>query len=449
VKKVRYVCQECGSVSPRWMGKCPDCDKWDSLVEEMPLAKTNKQVVSTAVKPLSLSEIAANEDERFLTNIPELDRVLGGGIVPGSLVLVGGDPGIGKSTLVLQACGKVATSYGKVLYISAEESVSQIKLRATRLKIESETLLISAENNVEVVIELIQEVAPSLVVVDSIQTVFLPDFPSAPGSVGQVRECSAKLMHLAKQLNTPIILTGHVTKEGSIAGPRVLEHLVDTVLYFESYKHHQFRILRSVKNRFGSTNEIGVFSMTEVGLEEVYNPSQLFLSERPLGSSGTAVVCSLEGTRPILLEIQALVSSTPYGNPRRLCTGIELNRALLMIAVLDKKVGLNLATEDVYLNIAGGIRSSEPSLDLGICIAIASAFKNKVVDPNTLIFGEVGLTGEIRGIVDAQKRIIEGEKLGFERCILPKRNLNNINPGKIELIGVNRVEEALNIIFGG
>lgn len=447
MKKSNYVCQECGSVSPRWLGKCPDCDKWDSFVEEMAIVKTKRQVAPLAVKPLPLADIAANEDERLLTNIPELDRVLGGGIVPGSLVLVGGDPGIGKSTLLLQASSKVAANYDKVLYISAEESISQIKLRATRLKIQSDTLLISSENDVEVVIELIKEVAPSLVVVDSIQTVFLPDLSSAPGSVGQVRECSAKLMNLAKQFNIPIVLTGHVTKEGSIAGPRVLEHLVDTVLYFETYKYHQFRILRATKNRFGSTNEIGVFSMTEFGLEEVYNPSQLFLSERPLNTSGTAVVCSLEGTRPLLLEIQALVSSTPYGNPRRLSTGIELNRALLMIAVLDKKVGLNLATEDVYLNIAGGIRSSEPSLDLGICIAIASAFKNKVVDPHTLVFGEVGLTGEIRGIVDAQKRIIEGEKLGFKRCILPERNIHNTYPGKMELIGVNRVEEALDVIF--
>ena len=447
MKKTIYICQECGGVSPKWMGKCPDCNKWDTFVEEIPMTKAKKQAVAAAVKPVSLFDISSDEDKRVATNIPEFDRVLGGGIVPGSLVLVGGDPGIGKSTLLLQASSKIAENYGPVLYVSAEESINQIKLRANRLKIKCDNLLISSENNIDIIAEQVREIGPKLVIIDSIQTVFLPDFPGAPGSVGQVRECSAKLMHVAKQLDIPIILTGHVTKEGSIAGPRVLEHLVDTVLYFESYKHQQFRILRSVKNRFGSTNEIGVFNMTESGLEEVYNPSQLFLSERPIGTSGTIVVCSLEGTRPLLLEIQALVSSTTFGNPRRLSTGIELNRVLLMIAVLDKKVGLNLASEDIYLNIAGGVRSSEPSLDLGICIAIASAFKNKVIDPHTLVFGEVGLTGEIRGVVDVQKRISEGEKLGFKRCILPKRNFHNLKPGKIELIGVSKVDEALEAVL--
>lgn len=447
MKKTTYICQECGSISPRWMGKCPDCDKWDTFVEEVTITKAKKQASAAAPKPVPLYHISANEDERLSTSIPELDRVLGGGIVPGSLVLVGGDPGIGKSTLLLQASSKVAKNYGQVLYVSAEESMQQIKLRADRLKVQCDSLLISSENNVDVIVEMVREHVPKLVIIDSIQTVFLSDLPSAPGSVGQVRECAAKLMHTAKQLAVPIILTGHVTKEGSIAGPRVLEHLVDTVLYFENHKYQQFRILRSVKNRFGSTNEIGVFSMTETGLEEVYNPSQLFLSERPLGTSGTVVVCSVEGTRPLLLEIQALVSSTSFGNPRRLTTGIELNRALLMIAVLDKKIGLNLASEDIYLNIAGGVRSSEPSLDLGICIAIASAFKNRIIDPHTLVFGEVGLTGEIRGVVDTQKRISEGEKLGFKRCILPKRNLHNLKSMKIELIGVSKVEEALEVVL--
>ncbi len=443
-KRINYVCQQCGHIAPRWMGKCPDCNNWDTFVEEIIEKSVKKQVALTKNKPKTLNSIEAQEESRLISNIGEIDRVLGGGIVPGSLLLVGGDPGIGKSTLLLQISNNICKQYGTVLYVSGEESMLQIKLRASRLKVDCDELLILSENNLEAIVESIKEVKPSFVVIDSIQTMYLSELPSAPGSVGQVRECSAKLMELAKLLNVPIILTGHVTKEGAIAGPKVLEHLVDTVLYFENYKNQQFRILRSVKNRFGSTNEIGVFNMTENGLEEVHNPSELFLSERPLGVSGTVVVCSLEGSRPLLLEIQALVSSTPYGNPRRLCTGIDLNRALLMIAVLDKKIGINLGSEDIYLNIAGGIRSMEPSLDLGMCVAITSAFKNKIVDPATIILGEVGLTGEVRGIVDVQKRVVEAEKLGFKRCILPERNIESLKDiNNMELIGVGNVREAL------
>lgn len=451
-KKVNFVCQQCGYVSPRWIGKCPDCDSWGSFVEEVvkEAGIKNSGGLSVSSKPVGLCEIVVNQETRMLTCVSEVDRVLGGGIVPGSLVLVGGDPGIGKSTLLLQIGHNVAQKYGRVLYISGEESLAQIKLRAARLKIDAPDLFVLTETNLETVSSHIKEINPLLVFIDSIQTMYTADFPSAPGSVGQVRECAVSLMALAKQLNIPVFLAGHVTKDGSIAGPRVLEHLVDTVLYFESYKHQQYRILRSVKNRFGSTNEIGVFAMTGNGLEEVFNPSQLFLSERPLGVSGTSVVCSLEGTRPLLLEIQALVSSTPFGNPRRLCTGVDLNRALLMIAVLDKKVGLHLSGEDIYLNIAGGIKSSEPSLDLGICLALASAFKNKAIDPHTLIIGEVGLTGEVRGVADCQKRITEGEKLGFKRCILPRRSLDslsNVKEVKIELVGIKKVEEAIHCLL--
>lgn len=445
--KINYVCQQCGYISPKWMGKCPDCDNWNSFAEEYISQSKHfiKSIKSSEKKPIIINNIQMHNETRLLTSILEVDRVLGGGIVPGSLILVGGDPGIGKSTLLLQMCNNLSKKHGSILYVSGEESMNQIKLRADRLKVDSDNIFLLTENNLDLIMLNIKELMPSFVVIDSIQTMYTSDFPSAPGSVGQVRECSVRLMELAKKLNIPISLTGHVTKEGAIAGPKVLEHLVDTVLYFESYKHQQFRILRSVKNRFGSTNEIGVFNMTESGLEEVYNPSELFLSERPLGVSGTVVVCSLEGTRPLLLEIQALVSSTTYGNPRRLCTGVDLNRALLMIAVLDKKIGIHLGTEDVYLNIAGGIRSAEPSLDLGICVAIASAYRNKIVAPQTLFIGEVGLTGEVRGVADVQKRVLEGQKLGFRRCILPKRNMEKLSSDKIELIGVSNVIEALEI----
>jgi DNA repair protein RadA/Sms len=442
-KNARYVCQNCGCVSPKWMGKCPDCDEWDSFVEEKIKHRMQKPLEAEN-KPQLITKIEAKNESRSSTGLGEIDRVLGGGIVPGSLVLFGGDPGIGKSTLLLQISQKVAEGYGNVLYVSGEESSLQIKLRSDRLGAGSTGLYIMTENNLGEILIQIKELLPVLVVIDSIQTMYSPEHPSAPGSVGQVRECSAELMSVAKQLGIPIFLVGHVTKDGSIAGPKVLEHIVDTVLYFESYRHQQFRILRAVKNRFGSTNEIGVFEMSELGLVEVCNPSQIFLSERPLNACGTAVVCSLEGTRPLLLEIQALVSSTSYGNPRRLCTGVDLNRALMIIAILDKKMGFNLGVQDIYLNIAGGIRSAETSLDLGVCIAIASAFKNKAIDPYTLIVGEVGLTGEVRGVADIQRRIGEAQKLGFKRCIIPKRNNDGLNTkGDIEVIGVEKINEAL------
>lgn len=419
-------------------------------MEERLTRSNEKTMFQEEPFPVSICEIGLDETQRLFTAIGELDRVLGGGIVPGSLVLVGGDPGIGKSTLLLQACQRVATRYGKVLYISGEESLKQTKMRANRLGADCAELYVLAETNVERIVNCIEQLKPALAIIDSIQTVFCPELEGAPGSIGQIREATARLMVQAKTRGIPVFLVGHVTKQGFLAGPRVLEHMVDTVLYFEGERHHAFRVLRAVKNRFGSTNELGVFQMVENGLQEVQNPSEMFLAERPVGASGSVVVSNLEGTRPVLLEIQALVSQSSLGNPRRLATGLELNRVLLMIAILEKRLGFRLSQEDIYLNVAGGVRASEPAADLGICVAIASGFRNTPVDQKAVVMGEVGLAGEIRGISQVEKRIAEATKLGFTRCILPKKSAGSLHKVQaIEIIAVETVGEALEAALGG
>ncbi|MDK2986695.1 MAG: hypothetical protein PWQ96_2339 [Clostridia bacterium] len=449
--KVRFVCQECGHSSPRWLGNCPACGNWNTFAEEMEtLPSANNYSPVSHTNPVKISEIKAAESPRTSTAIAELDRVLGGGIVQGSLVLIGGDPGIGKSTLLLQTGNNFAKNNGKVLYVSGEESKEQIKMRATRLGVVSEELYVIAETNLEVIEHFIKDMQPGFVIIDSIQTVFLPSLSSAPGSVTQVRECTNRLMYIAKNLNITVFIVGHVTKAGSLAGPRVLEHMVDTVLYFEGSRHQSFRILRAVKNRFGSTNEIGVFEMVEEGLREVENPSRLFLAERPIGSSGSVVTATLEGTRPVLIEIQALVSDSPFGTPRRLTTGLELNRALLIVAVLEKRMGMLLGNQDIYLNAVGGMKVNEPAVDLGICACIASSFRDIPAPSDTLLAGEVGLAGEVRAVAQIEKRIKEAEKMGFSRFILPQKSLNSVlATSSMELIGVKTVEEALEIVLGG
>ena len=402
----------------------------------------------TRNEPVALTKIQAGEDDRIKTEIEELDRVLGGGIVQGSMVLVGGDPGIGKSTLLLQVCRQLSNKGHKVLYISGEESLRQIKLRAERIGEFNDLLLLMCETNLEAIRSTIERVKPEAVVIDSIQTMYNEEISSAPGSVSQVRESTGILMQIAKGLGISVFIVGHVTKDGSVAGPRVLEHMVDTVLYFEGDRQVAYRILRSVKNRFGSTNEIGVFEMRDKGLAEVKNPSQAMLNGRPTDASGSVVVCSIEGTRPILIEIQALVTRTNFGLPRRTSVGIDYNRVNLLMAVLEKRAGLHLGDWDAYVNLAGGMKLGEPAIDLGIVMAIASSYKNKVVDPELLIFGEVGLSGEIRGVSMAEQRVREAEKLGFTACLMPKANLEGIQ-GKyqIRLIGVANIKEAMNYII--
>ena len=396
--------------------------------------------------PVVLSEVSHSTESRHSTEIREFDRTLGGGVVPGSVVLVGGDPGIGKSTLLLQAL-KGLTKLGMVMYVSGEESPEQVKMRADRLKVCSRDIMLLPETSVEGIISVAQEVNPRAVVIDSIQTVFSPELPSAPGSVGQVRECAARLMFFAKRYGIPLFIIGHVTKEGAIAGPRVLEHIVDTVLYFEGDKGTPFRILRAVKNRFGSTNEIGVFEMTEGGLKEVDNPSQLFLSERPVNVPGSVVTASLEGTRPLLVEIQALVSASNFGVPRRTALGVDYNRVNLLIAVLDKRLGMHLGGMDVFVNVVGGLKIDEPAVDMAVIAAIASSFKNTPVDPGTLVYGEVGLSGELRAISQSEVRIKEAAKLGLEKALVPMGNTNSSKESGIEIIGAGNVEEALEMLF--
>ncbi|WP_088552726.1 DNA repair protein RadA [Calderihabitans maritimus] len=447
----RFVCQQCGHETLGWLGRCPSCGEWNTLVQETVSAKRQKvSGVASSNPPLSIVEITTSNEERFATDIVELDRVLGGGILPGSLILVGGDPGIGKSTLLLMVAWTISKKYGTVLYISGEESLKQTRLRAERIGTLSSSLYILTETCLENIEYFIEKLNPVLVIIDSIQTIYKTDLPAAPGTVSQVRECCVQLLTIAKTKNIPIFLIGHVTKEGSLAGPRVLEHMVDAVLYLEGERHHTFRVLRAVKNRFGSTNEIGVFEMKETGLVEVKNPSAMFLAERPLGATGSLVVSSLEGTRPVLFELQALVTPSSYHNARRLATGLDLGRVLLMIAVLEKRISLNLGNQDIYVNIVGGVRTQEAALDLGICSAIASSFKDIPVDPYTLVIGEVGLAGEVRAVSQLEKRVREAEKLGLRRCVLPANNLNNLKyKGQIELIGVTNVKEALEIVLGG
>src|SRR5512137_18675 len=451
--KTVYVCQSCGSQSPRWMGKCPDCGQWNTLVEER--VEKQKDIGGAKRKdgaePLALHEIKIGDEDRFVTRIGELDRVLGGGIVAGSVVLIGGDPGIGKSTLVLQMLKQVSELRGKALYVSGEESPAQIKMRAQRLGVKAENLYVLAETSLDEIIRAADELQPQVIVVDSVQTVFTSELPSAPGSVGQVREVSGRLMLYAKRTGIPTFLIGHVTKDGAIAGPRVLEHIVDTVLYFEGDRGHAFRILRAVKNRFGSTNEIGVFEMKESGLAEVANPSELFLAERPKDATGSVVVSSLEGSRPILAELQALVTPTKMTRPRRSSIGVDYNRVSLLIAVLEKRVGMHLMGMDVFVNVVGGLKIDEPAVDLGIIAAVASSFREKSIDGNTVVMGEVGLAGEVRAISQAEIRLKDAAKLGFTRCVLPMVNVEKMEKSaafkNMQLMGVRTVDEAMERLF--
>ena len=448
-----YICQECGYESGKWMGKCPSCNEWGSLVEEVVEAKKSTLTMPSSRggvsnnSPIKLRDVKVENETRTTTGMKELDRVLGGGIVKGSLILVGGDPGIGKSTLLLQICEEIGNQNRQVLYISGEESVAQIKMRGERLNVHTDNLNLLAETNMSFIETHIKNTKPDLVILDSIQTVYCDDITSAPGSVSQVREATHKLMNLGKGYGITIMIVGHVTKEGALAGPRVLEHMVDTVLYFEGERHASFRILRAVKNRFGSTNEIGVFEMQDIGLKEVLNPSEVMLSGRPIDVAGSLVSCSLEGTRPMLIEVQALASFTSFGMPRRTATGIDYNRMVILIAVLEKRAGLDMGNYDVYVNLAGGMRINEPSLDLAAALAIASSFRNSPLDAQTVVFGEVGLTGEIRGVAMAEKRVVEAAKLGFKTCIMPKANVDKLPAIKgIKVIGVSHIGEALDVI---
>lgn len=440
-----FFCQNCGYESAKWMGQCPGCHEWNSFAEE-PVQKTAKSAVrrTEAAKATQLKEITVEHTARISTGMGELDRVLGGGIVPGSLVLVGGDPGIGKSTILLQVCQNLAGRQEKVLYISGEESLQQIKLRADRMGEFSDALLILCETNLEDIRETITKIRPSVVVIDSIQTMYNENVTSAPGSVSQVRESTGVLMQIAKGMGVTIFIVGHVTKEGVVAGPRVLEHMVDTVLYFEGDRHAAYRILRGVKNRFGSTNEIGVFEMREEGLREVLNPSEFMLEGKPENASGSVVACSMEGTRPVLIEIQALVCQSNLAYPRRTADGADLNRVNLLLAVLEKRLGFRLSSCDAYVNIAGGIRMREPAVDLGIVMALISSYKDVIIDDKTIVFGEVGLSGEVRAVSMAKQRVLEARKLGFDTVILPEvcRKAVGEVPG-ITLKGVRTVRDLI------
>jgi DNA repair protein RadA/Sms len=460
-----FVCQECGSQSAKWLGRCADCGAWNSLVEERaadPSAAASvphRYAVAGAAGAARLySEIEISHYPRLTTGIDEFDRVLGGGVVPGSLVLLGGEPGIGKSTLLLQAAASMAKTAGAVLYSSGEESEHQIKSRGERLAVGDAPLYLLAETCLERILEEIARVRPALVIVDSVQTVFSLKFQSAPGSIGQVREAATQLLFTAKGQNIPIFLVGHVTKDGNLAGPKALEHVVDTVLYFEGERHHSHRVIRAVKNRFGAASELGVFEMTPTGLRPVPNPSKLFLAERPVDAPGSAVLCSLEGSRPILVEVQALISSSTYGNARRMASGIDQARLSLLLAVLEKRAGLNLIGDDVFVNVAGGMTVDEPASDLGVLAAIASSVRNRPIPATTAMFGEVGLAGEVRGVTQASLRLREAAQMGFRRCILPLANIgpdlraNHSNAdrqgdGECELVGVRTVGEALDALL--
>ena len=451
-KKSIFFCQNCGHEEAKWLGQCPACGEWNTFVEEKLDSGITKGTTAGSrsvresvreAKVVPLTEVSADDDARCRTGIRELDRVLGGGIVPGSLVLVGGDPGIGKSTLLLQVC-RMLSKDKKVLYISGEESQAQIKLRANRMGEFSSNLYLLCETNLEIIRSVIEKERPQLVVIDSIQTMYSEEVSSAPGSVSQVRESTNIFLQLAKGLCIPIFIVGHVTKEGTVAGPRVLEHMVDTVLYFEGDRHASYRILRAVKNRFGSTNEIGVFEMQQAGLAEVENPSEYMLSGRPEHASGSVVACSIEGTRPILIEIQALVCQSNFGMPRRTAAGTDYNRVNLLMAVLEKRLGMALGNSDAYVNIAGGIRMNEPAIDLGIVMAIVSSFRNRPIDEKTIVFGEVGLSGEVRAVNMPEQRVAEAKKLGFEICILPEVSLKMVKGTKgIKLVGVKNIGDAV------
>lgn len=449
-----FFCQNCGHESSKWMGQCSACKEWNTFVEEKVTVESKGMGGTTKVKnkeerqkPSMLSSIVMEEKDKLCTHMQELDRVLGGGIVPGSLTLVGGDPGIGKSTLLLQVCKMLTDDDRLVLYISGEESLKQIKIRADRIGKFTDKLLLLCETNLDAIEEVIEKTKPEMVVIDSIQTMYQENLAAAPGSVSQVREATGSFLRIAKGMGVSIFIVGHVTKEGTVAGPRVLEHMVDTVLYFEGDRHASYRILRGVKNRFGSTNEIGVFEMRQEGLVEVMNPSEYMLSGKPEGASGSIVVCSMEGTRPILIEIQALVCQSGFGIPRRQATGTDFNRVNLLMAVLEKRVGLHMSGCDAYVNIAGGIKIMEPAIDLGIAMAIVSSFKNRPIDERTIAFGEIGLSGEVRAVNMIEQRVQEARKLGFTTCILPASGLDTVKDLEgIKLIGVRSVQDAIDII---
>lgn len=448
--KTKFVCQECGYETQKWMGRCPACSNWNTMVEEKEASASKSSrrpaanVFSEADKPTPITQVTGEKENRISTSVGELNRVLGGGIVPGSLVLVGGDPGIGKSTLLLQVSALLASQKYRVLYVSGEESVKQTKMRAERLGVEADTLFVFTETNMERIEAAMEEVKPDLVIIDSIQTVHSDEIQSAPGSVAQVRESTSTFMHIAKNQGIAVFVVGHMTKQGSIAGPKMLEHMVDSVLYFEGEQHNTYRILRAVKNRFGSTNEIGIFEMKEAGLKEVTNPSEIFLEERTEGTSGSAVVASLEGTRPVLVELQALIAPTSYAYPRRTATGIDQNRIALLMAVLEKRLGMLLQNQDAYINVAGGVKLDEPAVDLGIAICVASSFRNQSTNPGDIVMGEVGLTGEIRRISRVEERVKEAAKLGFSRAIIPSKNIGGWTfPEGIQVVGVKTLEEAL------
>lgn len=454
--KTKFFCQQCGHEEFKWVGRCPGCGAWNTMVEELVSREAARGGSFTGgiwpdslAKPQPITEIGLGEEIRLGTGSQELDRVLGGGIVPGSLVLVGGDPGIGKSTLLLQVANAVSRINGPVIYASGEESDRQIGMRAQRLGALGSQLFVLAETNLGMVEGHLAAIKPRVLIVDSIQTVFREEISSAPGSVGQVRECTAHLLRMAKSTGTAIFLVGHVTKEGAIAGPRVLEHMVDTVLYFEGERHNSFRVLRAVKNRFGSTNEIGIFEMTEGGLREVVNPSELFMAQRPKGEAGSVVTVSMEGTRPVLVEIQALVTPTTFGMPRRMTAGVDFNRVVLIAAVLEKRVGLHLGSQDIYVNVAGGVKLSEPAVDLGIAMALASSLRDRPLDPGLAVMGEIGLTGEIRAVSHLEKRVREAAKLGFTSCVVPAANARKLQGKAMQIIGTDSVLQALDEAFGG
>ncbi len=448
-----YVCQSCGSQSRKWLGQCPDCGEWNTLVEERfrpsAQAAASGRAIYPNSTPVAYGTIESQDDSRTTSGIDEMDRVLGGGIVAGSLVLIGGAPGIGKSTIVIQMADKLGRNGTKVLYVSGEESERQIKMRGERLGVEAENLFLLPETNLQGILAETDRMKPDFVIVDSIQTVFSDQIESAPGSVSQVREVAAQFMQFAKRTATPVFLTGHVTKEGSIAGPKTLEHIVDTVLYFEGDRHHNHRIIRATKNRFGAANEIGVFEMTNAGLIAVGNPSELFLQERPENATGSVVTVCMEGTRPMLVEVQALVSGTKFGSGRRMTQGFDQNRASLLIAVLEKRLGFQLAGDDVFINVAGGMEIDEPAADLGIIAAIASSYRNLQIPPETAVFGEVGLTGEVRGVLQAQARAREAQTLGFKKLILPESNKKGLEKLLgMRVVGVKNLEQAMDELFG-
>ena len=448
--KTAFFCQNCGHQSPKWLGKCPSCEEWNRFAEEeiRAIDPAGPAGIQFNEAPLPIDEIVADEKERMMTGISEMDRVLGGGIVNGSVTLVGGDPGIGKSTLLLQVVNNLAEKDLKILYISGEESAKQIKLRGKRIGASSKNIFVLVEIDLDSIIKHIKEISPRVVVVDSIQTMYSPVLTSAPGSVGQVRESSGRLILLAKKTGIPVFLVGHVTKDGSIAGPKVLEHMVDTVLYFEGDSSHAYRIIRAIKNRFGPTNEIGVFEMRSNGLNEVANPSAFFLTERPEGEPGSVVVPSIEGTRPILIEIQSLVNPTNFGMPRRTTIGVDHNRVALLAAVMDKVCGFRLSGHDIFINVAGGMKVDEPAVDLGIVASMASSFLNKPIDKGTVVFGEVGLAGEVRGISQMDIRIKEAARMGFKRCIIPQTSSRNgFAEKKMECIRINSLKKLLEHLF--